>query len=83
MRKLKLESLQVESFETTPAAANERGTVNAHGKPAPIQTYNVQLCGETQYFDCTLGCSLNTHCAGACGLTAYRCVLLTDVDCIQ
>jgi hypothetical protein len=72
MRKLKLESLQVETFETTPAAANERGTVNAHGKPSPIETYNVERCGDTRYFDCTLGCSVETNC---------YCVP-TDIDCV-
>jgi hypothetical protein len=81
MRKLKLESLQVESFDTTAIPSQDRGTVNANGKPGPIQTYNVDICGDTQYFDCTLGCSYNTYCAGACGVT-YRCVLLTDVDCV-
>lgn len=84
MRKLKLESLSVESFETAPIPAQARGTVAAHAKPQPptIQTYNVDLCGDTMYFDCTLGCSINTYCAGGCGLTEYRCVQLTDVDCV-
>lgn len=68
MRKLKLESLQVESFETTLTASRDRGTVNAHGKPKPttLQTYNVDICGDTQYFDCTLGCSINTACPNGC-----------------
>ena len=55
MRKLKLESRQVESFATA-AAPHGRGTVDAHGRPGPIETYNVDRCGETQYFDCSLGC---------------------------
>lgn len=71
MLKLKLESVKVESFETTHAATNERGTVNAHGKPHPIETYNVERCGDTRYFDCTLGCSVETNC---------YCVV-TDIDC--
>ena len=33
MRKLKLESLQVESFETTRIATRMRGTVDAHNEP--------------------------------------------------
>ena len=84
MRKLKLESLTVESFETSPVATQARGTVEAHGKPKPttLQTYDVQACGDTQYFDCTYGCSMNTNCAGACGVTEYDCVPLTDVDCV-
>ncbi|HYW11862.1 MAG TPA: hypothetical protein VE871_07880 [Longimicrobium sp.] len=62
MRKLKLESLAVESFETTPVAQQARGTVDAHARPRPttLQTYNVEICGDTMYFDCTLGCSRNT-----------------------
>ena len=74
MRKLKLESLAVESFQTSPIATQARGTVEAHGKPQPLQTYNVDDCGETMYFDCTLGCSYNTYCAGACGATNYLAV---------
>jgi hypothetical protein len=62
MRKLKLESLLVESFETTTNALRTRGTVDAHGDPQPtpptisIETYDVEICGETRYFDCSLGC---------------------------
>jgi hypothetical protein len=33
MRKLKLESLQVQSFATTAAASSARGTVQAHDDP--------------------------------------------------
>jgi hypothetical protein len=80
MRKLKLESLAVESFETSPVTAQARGTVDAHAKPKPpttLQTYNVDICGDTMYFDCTLGCSQFTGCEGPCGDTEYRCVLLT------
>lgn len=74
MRKLKLESLSVESFQTSSAAARPRGTVEAHGKPQPgPQTYNVDLCGDTLYFDCTFGCSVNTNCAGGCA-SADLCV---------
>lgn len=69
MRKLKLESLTVESFDTAPAAARARGTVDGHArppKPTTLQTYNVDACGDTMYFDCTLGCSINTNCANGC-----------------
>lgn len=69
MRKLKLESLTVESFETAPLAPQVRGTVDAHAKPKPpttLQTYNVDVCGETMYFDCTLGCSRDTACPDTC-----------------
>jgi hypothetical protein len=66
MRKLKLESLQVETFETTPAARQDRGTVDAHGRPGPIATYNIEKCGDTNYMDCTYGCSINTACPNGC-----------------
>lgn len=72
MKKLKLESLEVTSFETSPAAAG-RGTVNANHsdvQPTPPtigpETYDVEACGESQYFDCTYGCSVNTDCANTC-----------------
>lgn len=82
MRKLKLESLTVESFQTSPVVTQARGTVAAHAKPQPpLQTYNVDVCGDTMYFDCTLGCSYHTYCAGPCGLSEYNCVRLTEVDC--
>lgn len=57
MRKLTLESLKVESF-VTAAVSSSRGTVNAHAVPKPttLQTYSPRECGETQYFDCSLGC---------------------------
>ncbi len=69
MRKLKLESLAVESFETTTATPQARGTVDAHAKPRPttLQTYNVEICGDTMYFDCTLGCSRDT-CPDYCAI---------------
>ena len=72
MKKLKLETLEVTSFETSPAPA-ERGTVNANNsdvQPSPpttgIETYHVDDCGESRYFDCTYGCSVNTDCANTC-----------------
>jgi hypothetical protein len=73
MKKLKLEELEVTSFATTPDAASDRGTVVGAAAPRTrgcpvIETYNVQTCGETQYLDCTFGCSLNTNCADGCGV---------------
>lgn len=74
MRKLKLESLQVESFETGPAA-RERGTMYAH-QPPP-KTYGD--CGDTEYLDCTYGCSeISTCCTELSqGLECQE----TSVDC--
>jgi len=68
MKKLKLENLEVTSFATTPDAARGRGTVLGAGRTngCPPQTYNVDLCGDTLYFDCTLGCSQNTACPNGC-----------------
>lgn len=87
MRKLKLESLTVESFEPSPVAANARGTVDAHGDPQPSEptvgpeTYDPDRCGHTNFFDCTYGCSNFTGCEGPCGDT-YDCMVLTAVDCV-
>jgi transcription elongation factor len=92
MRKLKLESLQVESFETTSRGPQPRGTVQAHADAAPNsvgcpagtgvsdciicqpwsndircqpQTYDVRTCGDTNYLDCTYGCTrLYNTCGG-------------------
>lgn len=74
MRKLKLESLIVETFVTTPGAPRLRGTVNAHSEPEPapttlLPTYDVEECGETQYFDCSLGCPS----IAPCELTEHNC----------
>jgi hypothetical protein len=63
MRKLKLESLTVESFETA-AAPRERGTVAAHGDT------RVYMCTNTMYVDCSLECTWNT-CEGCILLTEY------------
>ena len=85
MRKLKLESLNVESFDTTATAPRSRGTVAGHENsagcgdsgPSVCQvcrsyydvcdpgTYDVAACGETQYFDCTYGCTMDTGCCTA------------------
>ena len=65
---LRLDSLEVTSFETAPAGIRERGTVNAHAAASRrcIETYSVERCGDTMYFDCTLGCSQNTACPNGC-----------------
>jgi hypothetical protein len=51
MRKLKLKSLQVESFDTTLPAARQSGTVRAHQCP----TYH--LCGP----NASAGCPEPSH----------------------
>jgi hypothetical protein len=77
MRKLKLESLQVESFDTTPAAPSRRGTVIAHGVP----TNTPVGCGPTNDQVCTFTCSWDTNCPTACfGETEGSCPSALD-DC--
>ena len=81
MRKLKLESLTVESFDTTAAPSSSRGTVQGndltgHGAPSlcicPVsedfrcQTDDPEACGPTNYLDCTLACSDFASCVGGC-----------------
>ena len=79
MKKLKLESLEVTSFETGAAGPQVRGTVNGQAKPEPNTFRN---CPETAFacptdpnFDCTYGCSNFTGCLENCGLTQ-------TVDCV-
>ena len=88
MRKLKLESLQVESFETTSTGRTSRGTIEGHDAVAPDtkrcggdtgpsychvcyetqetfcepETYDVVVCTDTNYFDCTFGCTQYDTC---------------------
>jgi len=70
MKKLKLESLEVTSFATTADVARERGTVlgaaRTNQAACQTQTYSPERCGDTLYFDCTLGCSINTDCPAGC-----------------
>ena len=85
MKKLKLEELEVTSFATTSDLVRERGTVvaNADIKPGGpiIETYNIDYCGDTNYFDCTLGCSYLTNCAECFSqLETVNCVVETG-DC--
>lgn len=81
MRKVKLsvESLQVESFETTAAGTELRGTVAAHmPKPTPplVETY---YAGNT--CECTLAQScIATNCLQHCFVSVDTCETF-DVDC--
>jgi len=66
MKKLKLEDLVVTSFETA-AGARDRGTVDGYAagtRNCPPATYGG--CADTEYFDCTLGCSRMTDCPYSC-----------------
>ncbi|HEX6040696.1 hypothetical protein [Longimicrobium sp.] len=65
MRKLTLEALTVESFETSSDLPRSAGTVRAHAEPTQgfkCQTIEPELCGDTHYFDCTLACSNVASC---------------------
>jgi hypothetical protein len=62
MKKLKLEALEVTSFETTSVQAEERGTVRANSGLGSIQfpvTRKPEACPNTAYLDCTLACSID------------------------
>lgn len=75
-KKLKLESLEVTSFEPAPDAPQLRGTVNAHGKPQPAPESFIGPCYPTDpNFDCTYGCSRDTGCP-------ENCFVISDVDCV-
>jgi len=68
MKKLKLEDLQVTSFETSATNGRGRGTVEGRAAPrtrnCPPLTYGG--CADTEYFDCTLGCTVETNCFNGC-----------------
>jgi hypothetical protein len=78
MKKLKLESLEVTSFETS-AAAVQRGTVIANAPPQGtlyIPTYepdacetSYELCGENTNIYLSCGCSVDVTCGHTCILT--------------
>lgn len=56
MRKLKLESLQVDSF-VTAAVAPPQGTVLGHNAATPGTADPFVCGGPTAFMDCTNGCS--------------------------
>src|SRR5687768_16390199 len=68
MKKLKLESLEVTSFETG-AGPHERGTIRGRSfVPTPPLTFGP--CQPTDpNFDCTYGCSQDTGCPENCMFT--------------
>ena len=77
MRKLRLDSLQVESFATTSGMERVRGTVEGHFMGAEDETIGTtsstvvswtldRNCTDTQYLDCTFGCSQVSGCDRIC-----------------
>jgi hypothetical protein len=83
MRKLTLDldSLAVQSFETTPLDESVRGTVlgrGAIGVGVPRQTYPgcpSPLCVDTPLASCDGSCvdTCYDSCAGSCGSCIYSC----------
>ena len=66
-KKLKLESLEITSFETTSSGAQVRGTLHAYEGPKPPPASRFGPCYPTDpNFDCTYGCSMNTACPERC-----------------
>jgi hypothetical protein len=59
MKKLKMDDLQVTSFETVAGGPVMRGTVDAH----QVGASRLRPCYPTDpNFDCTYGCTANTGC---------------------
>jgi hypothetical protein len=78
MRKLNLEHLQVESFETS-AASVQRGTVQAHAWTNPPQCWTDEAscggsCGPTQCDEntCYAGCTQGQSCGGSCNCPTWE-----------
>ncbi len=71
MKKLRLDALEVTSFETA-AVSPQRGTVQANIEPRersafPCAESFLEPCYPTDpNFDCTYGCSQNTGCPDGC-----------------
>jgi hypothetical protein len=70
MKKLKLEDLQITSFETLPRGGQGHGTVNGN-QFVPTPPSFLEPCYPTDAnFDCTYGCSQDTACDDTCVETA-------------
>jgi hypothetical protein len=63
MKKLKLETIEVTSFETSAAAIEQVGTVQGRGAVANATRF---ACPTDPNFDCTFGCSQHTLCPDTC-----------------
>ncbi|HYH78740.1 MAG TPA: pinensin family lanthipeptide [Longimicrobium sp.] len=70
MKKLKLESLEVTSFETAAADSRARGTVEGNSVVSAPPSVIEYECNPTDTrMDCTYGCSYDTGCVVGCGFT--------------
>jgi len=63
MKKLKLESIEVTSFETSGEMPAQAGTVRGNQQPAASYPFQ---CPTTPEMDCTYGCSHFTACPDGC-----------------
>jgi hypothetical protein len=87
MRKLELEALHVESFETMPGAPRSRGTVQAHADAPGTGTGTGPIPMGTGPSDCmrcdwTLRCQPATYSPRDCGETRYfDCTYQCTVAC--
>lgn len=71
---LKLDALEITSFETVSDTPNARGTVAANGqeiKPAP-ESFMAPCYDTDANFDCTYGCSQDTACDN-CIVSGVEC----------
>jgi hypothetical protein len=67
--KLKLEELEITTFEPAPNAPQARGTLYAHAKPQPPSAFTCPTAlnfPTDPDFDCTYGCSRDTGCPDQC-----------------
>ena len=80
MKKLKLEALEVTSFDTVAGEPNDSGTVNGHmAAPRTLDECNdtSQSCPE---LDCTYGCTLVLE--GPCQVSNTGCTVRTYCGCL-
>jgi hypothetical protein len=78
MKKLKLDELQVESFETVADGAAERGTVHAH-----VKYTDIRYCGSGQgcYTDDEPECRTQWYGCNTNQCSQYNCQTIEGVDC--
>jgi hypothetical protein len=75
MKKLRLEDLEVTTFETAPAGPLFRGTVDGHARPS--RQFVTCACEPTDpNRDCTYGCSRESACPD-------NCIIYSDAECLD
>lgn len=87
MRKLvlNLDSLAVQSFDTTPAGEGARGTVQGRGmgvhEPASHPDCPSPLCVDTPLASCDGSCGRQTYCYESCNGTCESCGYTCAASC--